>query len=120
MSTAPAPRPQRASASEILFGGSVDGVSEPTFEDVVGEVPTHDVTRGQLEGGGTPMIDLLVATGLAPSKGQARKDLEAGGVYLNNVRVDRATRAITTEDLLFGKHVLLRRGKRNYAVASVK
>ena len=107
-------------ASEILFGGSVDGVSEQTFEDVVGEVPTHDVTRGQLEGGGTPVIDLLVATGLAASKGQARKDLEAGGVYLNNVRVDRATRAVTTEDLLFGKHVLLRRGKRNYAVASVK
>jgi tyrosyl-tRNA synthetase len=107
-------------ASEILFGGSVDGVSEQTFEDVVGEVPTHDVTRGQLEGGGTPIADLMVLTGLAPSKGQARKDLEAGGVYLNNVRVDRATRAVTTEDLLFGKHVLLRRGKRNYAVATVK
>jgi tyrosyl-tRNA synthetase len=107
-------------ASEILFGGSVDGVSERTFQDVVGEVPTHGVTRSQLEGAGTSVIDLLVATGLAPSKGQARKDLEAGGVYLNNVRVDRATRAITMDDLLFGKHVLLRRGKRNYAVATIR
>ena len=107
-------------ASEILFGGSVDGVSEQTFEDVVGEVPTHQLGRAQLEGAGTPVVDLLVLAGLAPSKGQARKDLEAGGVYLNNIRVDRPTRAVTTDDLLFGKHVLLRRGKRNYAVATIR
>ena len=66
------------------------------------------------------VVDLLVLTGLAPSKGQARKDLVGGGVYLNNVRVDQAARAVTLDDLLFGKHALLRRGKRHYAVVSAR
>ena len=54
--------------------------------------------------------------GLAPSKGQARKDIEAGGIYLNNVRVTEVARAATTADLLFGKFLLLRKGKRTYAL----
>jgi tyrosyl-tRNA synthetase len=105
-------------ASEILFGGAIEGVTESTFSDVVGEVPSHVVSRSLLEGAGSSVVDLLVLTKLASSKGQARKDLEGGGVYVNNVRVDLASRAITVDDLLFGKHVLLRRGKRNYAVVS--
>ncbi len=103
-------------ASDILFGGALDDVSEAVFMDVVGEVPTRDLDRSGLEAGGTPVVDLLVRAGLAASKGQARRDLEAGGVYLNNVRVDQASRAATGEDLLFGKYLLLRRGKRSYAV----
>jgi len=102
-------------ASEILFGGSVQGVAESTFEDVVGEVPTKPVDRPMVEAG-LSIVDLVVAVGLASSKGQARKDVEAGGVYLNNVRVDGVTRSVTSSDLLFGKYLLVRRGKRNYAV----
>jgi tyrosyl-tRNA synthetase len=56
---------------------------------------------------------------LCPSKGQARKDVEGGGVYLNNVRESNFQRAITCADLLFGKHLLLRKGKRNYSVLSL-
>ena len=44
----------------------------------------------------------------------------AGGVYLNNVRVTDIARGVTTNDLLFGKHVLLRKGKRTYAVLSAR
>ena len=54
--------------------------------------------------------------GLAPSRGQARKDIEAGGIYLNNARVTEVARAATTTDLLFGKFILLRKGKRTYAL----
>ena len=50
------------------------------------------------------------------SKGQARKDVEGGGIYVNNVRETNPQRALTTADLLFGKHVLLRKGKKNYTV----
>jgi tyrosyl-tRNA synthetase len=103
-------------ASEILFGGSVDGVTESTFEDVVGEVPTRPIDRTTVETG-VPIVDLVVTVGLGSSKGQARKDVEAGGVYLNNVRVDSVSRSVTSADLLFGKYLLVRRGKRNYAVA---
>jgi tyrosyl-tRNA synthetase len=103
-------------ATEIMFGGGLDGVNEEMFRDVVGEVPTKPLERPKLEGAGSSLIDLLVHSGLAPSKGQARKDIEGGGIYLNNVRVAEITRAVTTNDLLFGKYLLLRKGKRTYAV----
>jgi tyrosyl-tRNA synthetase len=106
-------------ASEILFGGPLDGVTEEIFQDVVGEVPTKDLDRAKLEGTGTALTELLIHAGLCPSKGQARKDLEGGGIYLNNVRITNAARAVTTTDLLFGKHLLLRKGKRTYAVLKV-
>ncbi len=103
-------------ATEILFGGSLDGIGETIFDDVVGEVPTKDLEQGKLEGSGAPVVDLLVHSGLAPSKGAARKDLEAGGIYLNNVRVSDHARSVTTNDLLFGKYLLLRKGKKSYVV----
>ena len=106
-------------ASEILFGGSLDGVTEAIFNDVVGEVPTKDLERAKLDGAGTAIIDLVVLAGLEPSKGAARKALEAGGVYLNNVRVDLA-KTVTTADLLFGQHLLLRKGKKSYAVLTAR
>lgn len=103
-------------ASEIMFGGGLDGISESVFKDVVGEVPTKDVEAGKLAAPGTPLTELLVLAGLAPSKGQARKDLEAGGISLNNQRVTEVARCVSTADLLFGKYILLRKGKRTYAV----
>ena len=57
--------------------------------------------------------------GLSQSKGQARKDIEGGGVYINNVKCSDIARALTSSDLLFGKHVLLRKGKRTYAVLNL-
>ena len=107
-------------ASEILFGGELDGVSESTFSEIVGEVPTKEIERDRLDGGGLPLVELLVQSGLCPSKGQARKDTEGGGVYVNNLREANAQRAVTSNDLLFGKHLLLRKGKRNYVVVTVR
>ncbi len=105
-------------ASEILFGGELAGVSEATFGDIVGEVPTQEIEIAKLEGAGVPLVELLVHAGLCPSKGQARKDIEGGGVNINNVREASATRAVTLIDLLFGKHILLRKGKKNYVVVT--
>ncbi|WP_404421173.1 tyrosine--tRNA ligase [Nibricoccus sp. IMCC34717] len=106
-------------ASEIMFGGSLEGISEAVFQDVVGEIPTKDLEAAKLSGAGLLLAELLVHTGLCPSKGQARKDIEGGGIYLNNQRVGDASRAATPADLLFGKFLLLRKGKRNYAVIRV-
>jgi tyrosyl-tRNA synthetase len=103
-------------ASEIMFGGGLEGVSEAVFKDVVGEVPTAGFDREKLTGAGAALTDLLVQSGLCPSKGQARKDIEGGGIYLNNVRIAEPARNVTGNDLLFGKYLLLRKGKRNYAV----
>ena len=107
-------------ASEILFGGELSGVSESTFGDIVGEVPTKEIERTKLDGAGIPLVELLVHAGLSQSKGQARKDTEGGGVNINNIREANAARMVTTNDLLFGKHVLLRKGKKNYVVVTAK
>ena len=106
-------------ASEILFGGSLEGVTEAIFNDVVGEVPTKDLEKAKLEGAGSAIADLIVHSGLETSKGAARKALEAGGIYLNNVRVPDHTRSVTANELLFGKFLLLRKGKKSYAVLKV-
>jgi tyrosyl-tRNA synthetase len=107
-------------ASEILFGGELEGVSETTFSEIVGEVPTREIESARLSGTGAPLAELLVEGGLCPSKGQARKDIEGGGVYLNNIRESNAQRFVGAEALLFGKHLLLRKGKRNYVVMAVR
>lgn len=113
-------RVEAVRASEILFGGELKGIAESTFNDIVGEVPTKELELVKLEGGGLPLVELLVHAGLCPSKGQARKDIEGGGVNINNVREASAARAVTAGDLLFGKHVLLRKGKKNYVVVTAR
>jgi len=128
-------------ASEILFGGNLEGIDEKTFEEIfalptdvyveiheafeqvgkeLGGVPRKFIEKSKLDGVGMPLVELLVHAGLCASKGQARKDIEGGGVNINNVREASATRAVTSSDLLFGKHVLLRKGKKNYAVVTAK
>ena len=107
-------------ASQILFGGDLSGISEANFNDVAGEVPTKEVEKAKLDAPGFSLVELLVHTGLCPSKGQARKDIEGGGINVNNVREASAARAVTTADLLFGKHLLLRKGKKNYVVVTAK
>jgi tyrosyl-tRNA synthetase len=106
-------------ASDILFGAEIGDTSEETFHDVVGEVPTRDLEKSKLDGTGTPLVELLVHSGLSPSKGQARKDIEGGGIYVNNVKSPDSTRALTAADLLFEKYLLLRKGKRTYALLQV-
>ncbi|HNQ74008.1 MAG TPA: tyrosine--tRNA ligase [Verrucomicrobiota bacterium] len=107
-------------ASQILFGGELTGVSERVFQDIVGEVPTQKVERTKLDAGGLPLVELLVLAGLSASKGQARKDIEGGGVNINNAREANVSRLVTADDLLFGKHVLLRKGKKNYVVVTAQ
>jgi tyrosyl-tRNA synthetase len=106
-------------ASEILFGGELAGVSEGTFREIVGEVPTHPVAADRFAGAGLPLVEALVVAGLCPSKGQARKDIAGGGIYVNNVRDANAQRTLGSGDLLFGRHLLIRKGKHNYAVLTV-
>ncbi len=103
-------------ASDVLFGGSLDGLGAEDFQDIVADVPNKDFERAKLAGAGTSLIDALVAASLAPSKGQARKDIEGGGIYVNNVKVPDIARALTETDIIFGSYVLLRKGKRTYAV----
>lgn len=103
-------------ASEILFGGEVSGISETNFADVAAEVPSKEFDPSILEGEGAGLISLLVTAGLSKSNGEARRDIKGGGVYVNNERENNESRSVTSDSLLFGKYLLLRKGKKNYAL----
>jgi tyrosyl-tRNA synthetase len=106
-------------ASEIMFGGGLDGITEALFNDVAEEIPTREVEKSRIEGAGSPIAELLVQSGLCASKGQARKDIEGGGIYLNNARVTEPSRAVSLADLLFGRYILLRKGRRSHVLLRV-
>ncbi|MEO0055442.1 MAG: hypothetical protein RLZZ50_1389, partial [Verrucomicrobiota bacterium] len=72
-------------ASQILFGAEIGDTSESTFLDVAGEIPTVDLPRERLAAPGLPLTEALMLAALETSKGNARKSIEAGGAYVNNV-----------------------------------
>ncbi len=101
-------------ASQVLFGGSTEELSEAGFGDLAGEIPGSGVGQPELTSEGMALIDLLARSGLCPSKGQARKDVQQGGIYLNNIRETNMERRVRADDFRYGKFLLLRKGKRNY------
>lgn len=101
-------------ASKALFGqGDLTALDEPTLRSAVAELPGARLSEGPT------VVDALVATGLAPSKGGARRTIKEGGAYLNNVKVADEDAVIGAADLLHGRWALLRRGKRNLAAAEI-
>ncbi|MGH3638699.1 MAG: tyrosine--tRNA ligase [Mycobacterium sp.] len=99
-------------ASQALFGrGELADLDEPTLAAALQETSVAQLGPGLPDGIG----DLLVATGLSKSKGEARRTLSEGGVYVNNARVESDDWAPNTTDFLHGKWLVLRRGKRNVA-----
>jgi tyrosyl-tRNA synthetase len=99
-------------ASAILFGSSVREAPAEVLETLAGEVPTTAVGTARLAGG-IDVIDLLLDTGLAASKSNARRLIAQGGVSVNDVRVADG-RVIGSDELLHGRYLLLRRGKSTY------
>ena len=105
-------------ASAILFGAPLDDASLAGLEAVAAEVATLDVALDELAGG-LAVDDLLSRNGLlAASKGEARRALAQGGVYVNGERVAKGAQ-ITPDDLRHDRFVLLRKGKRSFAVVRV-
>ena len=99
-------------ASEILFGKDFGSVDSGTLLDIFSNVPSTTIPRAELSAG-IPIAELLVRCALVDSKGAARRLLESGGVYVNNARIVSSA-AVGESNLVDGKIVVLRSGKRNY------
>lgn len=107
-----------ARVSELLFGADPTGATEAQLAAVAREVPTHELAGAAL-GEGLDLAEVLAADGfLCQSKGEARRALEQGGVYVNGARAEPGSRLAAT-DLLHGRFALLRRGKRSYGIVVV-
>jgi tyrosyl-tRNA synthetase len=105
------------SATEILFGNATTEVLQSLNEEqllqVMEGVPTANVTLAQLNEG-YDLVSLLADTQIFPSKGEARKMWQAGGLSINKEKVSTEFTTVTTEQLLQGKYMLLQKGKKNY------
>jgi tyrosyl-tRNA synthetase len=103
-------------ASRALFGaGELGALDAGTLAAALAEAPTAVV-----EGEVPSVTELLALTGLVPSRSAARRTVAEGGAYLNNRRVEDADAAPTGDDLLHGRWLVLRRGKRNVAGVDVR
>jgi tyrosyl-tRNA synthetase len=100
-------------ASRILFGEWADSPSAEVVGMLAREVPVTEIPRAELEAG-VGLVDLLVRSGVAESKGAARKLIEGGGIYLSNVRQTVVQRSVVAADLTWGDALMLRAGKKNY------
>jgi tyrosyl-tRNA synthetase len=101
-------------AADALFSEAVGGLDERSILDVFADAPSTTTPRTRLDGEGVALVDLLVETKLAPSRGRARTTIEQRGAYLNNRREEDVDRLIGPDDLVAGRYVVLRSGKRNY------
>lgn len=105
-------------ASLALFGGDVTGLSAADIEDIFAEVPSSEVAREALSDG-VAVVDLLVSSGLASSKADARRAIQGGGIYLNNERVaDGMTAGLA--QAIEGRFLILRKGKRQFHLVRVR
>ncbi len=101
-------------ASSVLFGGDMAGLDSADIQDIFADVPSSDVARSRVEGAGVGIVDLLDELQVTRSRGEARRLVKNGGVYLNNVKVEDAAGSVTLSDAVDGKFVVLRRGKKSY------
>ncbi len=103
-------------ASEILFGGEIDRLSDKELVEIFPDVPSLEVSRELLGGEGWWIVEALRQSGLTPSSSEARRAIADGGVYLNNRRITDVNQKLTAADLASDTVLVLRKGKRNYAL----
>ena len=102
-------------ASAALFGEEIAGLSEDMLLAVTEDAPSTTVPRAELLDGLT-LVDILERTGLAKSKKDAKRTVDQGGAYVNNVRQSDAARTLGPADLLHDRYVVVRKGKRDVHV----
>ncbi|HET9953877.1 MAG TPA: tyrosine--tRNA ligase [Polyangiaceae bacterium] len=110
---------QAEAASAALFSGNVTGLSRETLSELFKHAPRATVAKAGLEGQGILLVDLLIQTQVAKSKREAREFLDNKAIQLNGELANLDTR-VTTNSLLYGESLLIRRGKKLWYVINVE
>lgn len=103
-------------ATAIFFGAEIGGLDDAQLAEIFADVPSCEFPRGTLEGEGIPLVDALVKSSLAPSTSRARQTVQQGGAYVNNRRVGDVGHRLSPADLSGTSMLVLRSGKKSYAV----
>ncbi|MCA9272014.1 MAG: tyrosine--tRNA ligase [Phycisphaerales bacterium] len=99
-------------ASQALFSGDISSLPEETLRQVLADVPSTERSRSEIESG-VDLVELLVELGLASSKRQSREFIQAGSVSINGLKIGPDAR-LTGQNLIHGKMIAIRRGKKNW------
>lgn len=102
-------------ASQALFSGDVESLSEELLREVFANVPSSAHEKSTLGESGMAMLDLLLEAGVAKSKREGRQYLDSGAISVNGRRVDQAFR-LTEKQLLHGSTACIRRGRKTWHV----
>jgi tyrosyl-tRNA synthetase len=103
-------------ATEIFFGAEISNLNDAQLGQIFADVPSRELPRDRLAGEGLPVLDVLVESGLAKSKGEARRLITQGGAYVNNRRIDSVETRLGPGDLASESVMVLRSGKKSYAL----
>ncbi len=107
-------------AKSIFFGGEIGDVTDAQLSAILFDVPSQEFDRDQLTAPGMALLDAMVAVGIAKSKGEARRAVQQGGAYINNRRCESIDRTLTTADFASESFIVLRSGKKKYALLKFK
>jgi tyrosyl-tRNA synthetase len=109
-------------ATEILFGNAttevLQSLNETQLLQVMDGVPTVNIDAAKIAAG-YDIVELLADTAIFPSKGEARKMWQAGGIGINKEKITTEFTTVTSAQLLQGKYILFQKGKKNYYLAIV-
>jgi tyrosyl-tRNA synthetase len=103
-------------ATEIFFGAEISDLNDSQLAEIFSDVPSKTIAKARLSDGTLSIVDALAEAGLAKSKGEARRAVEQGGAYVNNRRIEGIDTQITVEHLASETVMVLRSGKKKYAL----
>jgi tyrosyl-tRNA synthetase len=103
-------------ATEIFFGAEISDLNDSQLAEIFSDVPSKTISRSRLSDGTLNIVDALAESGLAKSKGEARRAIEQGGAYVNNRRIEGIDTQLTAEHLASETVMVLRSGKKKYAL----
>lgn len=106
-------------ATEIFFGAEIHDLDDATLHAIFADVPSAEFSRSELEAG-IPLADAFMRTGLAQTRSDVRRAAQQGGAYVNNQRVPSFDMVLTAENLVGTASIVLRSGKKKYAVIVIK
>jgi tyrosyl-tRNA synthetase len=110
---------QAEKVSRAFFGGDISRLTADQMEDVLDGSSVTEVNRGQLSGEGIRFSELAVSAGAGKSGGDVKRTIDQGGMYLNGEQISDAGRLVGVEDLVEGRLLVIRRGRKNYSLVKV-
>ncbi|MBR4751164.1 MAG: tyrosine--tRNA ligase, partial [Thermoguttaceae bacterium] len=103
-------------ATAIFFGAEIESLTDAELTSVFADVPSYEASREQLDHCEISLIDAFVLAGLAKTKSDARRAIQQGGAYVNNRKISDVDMKLTSASLASETVVVLRSGKKRYAL----